>query len=368
MRIGIDGGALSGRDIRFQVGVYRITTGLLNYISHKEYSNNYRIYLLPGAGEDTRFDHGENFSIRTVYPRKGWNYLGLPMELIRNPVDVFLGLSQSLPRFTLVIKSVYKSKFIGFIYDIGFIKNPELYPDSAEKLKRQTDYMVKHADKIITISEATKYDVVHYYNIPDRFIDVCYPGKLEDRSKFDTKANIYKNPYFLFVGSLKPGKNIPYLLRSYKQYLDKVRKPIGLVLIGGDYWRDSGIDKIINENHLKNQVKFLGHVSDSQLAGYYSNAVAFISPSISEGFCLPAVEAGSWGCPAIVSDLTVFREILGGSAIYVDLDNPEKLANAMIKFTSDKKLRQRLSINALSNSQKYSWEKFGKCVMEIIKG
>ncbi len=338
MNIGVDAGALSITDDRLKVGVYRVVVNLLIELGKQDKTNTYRLYSFRPLEQGMMRDFGSRMT-NVVLPQKGWFRFWLPLELQRNPVDVFLGLSQALPFST--------NYSIGFVYDVGFLRFPEAYPGSYESLKKQTESLVKQANKIITISQTTAQDLVKFFGVDKNKLTVAYPGV----SKLLTaRGKKFKSPrpYFLFVGALNRGKNIPTLLKAFALFNTKTKEQYDLLLIGGDYWFDTDI---VPAAH----VKRLGYVPDDELANYYRGAKALVMPSLWEGFCLPVVEAMASGCPVIVSRAGALPEIVGNAGILVDPMDVEGFANAMQEKISGAK--------GIVRSKVYSWERMAQSVL-----
>ena len=366
MKIGVDAGAMSITDVRLRVGVWRVTYNLLKELAKIDKKNEYRLYTFTPIGE--RF--GENFKNVVVRPKIGWASLQLPIELRRHPVDVFLGLSQMVPRLPSLRSGVggqaySTSRNIGFIYDLGFLHHPEAYPGSQKRLVKITSDLVRRSDHIVTISHAVKDDVRKTYGVGEKRMTVCYPGV---NKMFAPKGTVKKGkyPYFLFIGALKPGKNVPGLLRGFARFLENQKEPYDLYLGGGDYWKDPEIHKEIEALELTSRVKQLGFIPDAKLAGYYRGSVTFVSPSLYEGFCLPAVEAMACGCPVIGSTAGAFPEIVRDSGILVDSGDSRALATAMHEVANDVKKRSSLIKKGLQNAKRFRWETFTKTVFDLL--
>ncbi|MFC1647333.1 glycosyltransferase family 4 protein [Patescibacteria group bacterium] len=359
MIIGVDGGALSITEDRLKVGVYKITLRFLENISQIDRNNYYRVYSFSKIGESGLFERSK-IENRVVVPRFGWQKLWLPKELFLHTPDIFLGLSQFLP-FDISDK-IYK---IGFIYDLGFIHHPEHYNQSANSLTKQTNKLVRSSDRIITISNTVKEDIAKIYDFPATKIHVCYPGVDED-FRSNGKKYQHKNPYFLFAGALKPGKNIPILLEAFAKLVNKYDLKHELLIAGGDLWKDEKIDDYIKNLKISKKVKLLGYVSDNQLAELYRGAEAFVNLSAWEGFGLPVAEAMASGCPVIVSDRGAHKEVIGKAGMTVDPEDAGGVCQVMKKITSNQ-LNEKFSSLGQAQSHKYSWQKFATSVLNIIK-
>lgn len=288
MIIGVDAGALSISDDRLKVGVWRVTHNFLKELAKIDSINEYRLYTFSPLKDK----FGKNMHNVVVRPKIGWATIQLPIELARHPVDVFLGLSQMLP--------LTRAKKIGFVHDVGFIHHPDAYPDSYRRLKKLTEQLVERADSIIAFSKTTAKEIHH------KNVHVIYEGV---DSRFTRRGSKHKekNPYILFVGALKRGKNVPMAIRIFQKFIAKTRKPFELLIIGGNYWEDPEIDRMLGSKH----IELKGFVADRDLPSYYRGAEALLITSLWEGFCLPAVEAMSCGCPLVYIKNGSLPEIVG---------------------------------------------------------
>ena len=357
MKIGVDGGALSITDDRLKVGVYRVVYNLLRELGKINTENTYYIYSFIPIDREVMQAFGPRMINKVLRPQKGWFSLRLPLELSLNPVDLFLGTSQAVSSST--------SHNIGFIYDLGFLYYPDAYPGSYEKLKKQTEHLVRKSHRIIAISHSAKSDIEKELGLPGENITVAYPG-VDSRFTKEGKTFKGKHPYFLFVGALKPGKNVPSLVKAFAEFLQKEKKVYDLYLIGGNFWNDPKIEKEIHAYKLEERVKKLGFVLDEDLPSYYRGAVAYVSPSYYEGFCLPLVEAFACGCPVIGSTKGAMPEIIGDAGIVVGPTDTEALEQAMHDMAYNAKKRKEYVAKGLHQAQKYSWNSFAKAILREI--
>jgi glycosyltransferase involved in cell wall biosynthesis len=366
MIIGIDGGALAVDDIRLKVGVYKVSLRLLENISRIGYSNYYRVYTFRKIGDSGAIFLSSNMEERILTPPAGWQKLRLPLELAINPVNIFLGLSQMIPDMFLAEKIRRRRIFsIGFVYDTSFLNYPYAYPVTQKRLKIQTGYLVQRADAIIAVSNVTRTNIISHYPDYRGNIFVCYPGI--DR-EFSDAGRIYRqdHPYFLFVGALKPIKNVPVLLKAFSIFLKNSQNRFDLLIAGGDYWPDPEISGTVKRLHLENRVKLLGYVPDSKLPAYYRGAVALVSPSLGEGFCLPAAEALACGIPVLGSVTGAMPEVVGKAGILVNPSDPIAIAKAIKELTDDSR-RRKLLMHAKDQVKLFSWERFTRGVIDVIK-
>jgi glycosyltransferase involved in cell wall biosynthesis len=357
MIIGVDAGALSIRDDRLKVGVYRVTVNLLRELGKIDKTNEYRLYTFLPIAPFQMNEFGPRMKNVVVRPVIGWSMIQLPIELRRNPVDVFLGLSQMIP--------FSRTRTIGFVYDLGFLRYPGAYPGSLARLEMQTKQLVNRSDHIVTISKSTRTDIISAYKTDKKHITVSYPG-IDQRFTLSGPKHKEKNPYILYVGALKRGKNIPFAIRAFKKFSDMTKKPYEFLLVGGDYWADKTIPKTIEKLRLWDRVKLIGFVSDRALPSYYRGANALLLTSLREGFCLPATEAMRSGCPVVYANTGSLPEIVGDAGLAFAKDNETEAADALAKITGSASLRNKLVRTGIQRSKQFMWRAFARRVYRIL--
>lgn len=358
MIIGVDAGALSIRDERLRVGVYRVTINLLRELGKIDKTNEYRLFTFLPIDPVQMREFGPRMKNIVVRPVIGWSMIQLPIELRRHPVDVFLGLSQMIP--------FSSSHNIGFVYDLGFLRYPGAYPGSLARLELQTRQLVKRSDQIVTISQSTQSDITDTYDIGKKQVTVAYPG-VDLRFTVNGPKHKEKHPYILYVGALKRGKNIPFAISAFKKFIDKTHKPYDFLLVGGDYWADSTIPKMIEELGLWDRVKLAGFVSDRNLPSYYRGASALLLTSLWEGFCLPATEAMRCGCPVVYAKTGSLPEIVGEAGLEFIKGNEKQAADALSAITQSAAVRNKLIKIGVARSKQFTWNKFATTVAGILR-
>ncbi|MDP3941289.1 MAG: glycosyltransferase family 1 protein [bacterium] len=371
MIIGIDG---NEANVRKRVGIGEYAFELLKQFSQQKpetKNQKFTIYLkdkpledLPHAQEDWRY--------RIFGPKKLWTQIRLPLDLyLHKPrPDIFFSPSHYAPRFS-PIPTAISIMDLSYHFFPGLFLTKDLY-----QLTRWTRYSAKRADLIFTISKASKKDIIDIYGIPEEKIVVTYPGIKSFASLAPQVYPIHmlqnefgiKSPYFLFVGTLQPRKNIVRLIEAFAKVKQRVKDPLTLVVVGRKGWKYEDIFQAPEKNGVKNEVIFLESVSDDQLPQVYKNAIAFVLPSLYEGFGLPVLEAMKNECPVIISKVSSLPEAGGDAALYVDPENVDDIAKKMAEVLESNRVREALIAKGKKQIEKFSWEKSARMTLEALEG
>ncbi|HUD43928.1 MAG TPA: glycosyltransferase family 1 protein [Patescibacteria group bacterium] len=332
MRIGID--------CRFiqETGVGRYTRNLIEQLAKIDKKNNYVVFLNAKAKDLVLqlTNHNENWQIvETDIPWHGIEEQMLFPEVInRQNLDLM-----HFPYFS--VPFMYSKPFVVTVHDLILHHFPtgeaSTLPGFAYWIKLQgykfvMRKAVEKAKKILTVSQATKQEIVNTLHVSDKKIVVTYEGvehKFQmTNDKLPIKAK--KRKYFLHVGNVYPHKNCNRLVEAVQLLLEK-NPDVDLIFIGKmDYFMNKLQGKVKQLNLEKN-ILFLGEINDTELSVYYENAVALVMPSLMEGFGLPAVEAMAQKCLVIASDTPALKEVCKDAVIYCQQLNIEDIAKTMEK-------------------------------------
>jgi glycosyltransferase involved in cell wall biosynthesis len=276
----------------------------------------------------------------------------------------------------------YFGKYVITIHDLIWLKYPRprnevstlgpiLYPLKNFFSKIIFYSAVKRASKIIVPTNFTKQEILEYFKIAESRIEVVnwgtdarimnYELRIKNKGIKEDKDlkkcyNIIK-PYFLYVGSAYPHKNLEILLYAFKELdLD-----MQLVLVGKESFFYKKIKNLVKELQITDKVIFAGFVKDEDLNVLYQSGLAFVFPSLIEGFGFPPLEAMTCGLPVISSNSSCLPEILGSAVIYFDPRDKEDLKQSLLKVINSPELREELVKKGYEKIKEYSWE---KCVRE----
>ena len=353
--IGVDAGALAVKDDRLKVGVWRVTYELLRHLSQIDMKREYRLYSFAPIDGKIMDHFGRNMRNVVLSPSFGYMKFRLSLELFFHPVDTFFALSQALPTFI-------HGKKIAMVYDLAFRHGGG--KEFSKKLEYQTHHVIRNAKHIITISDYVKEDIMKEYGIQEKNITTAYLGVNDDFTHVGKKMK-RSRPYFLFVGSLRKGKNIPALIEAFHLFAKKSKKQYELLLVGSDYWMDPIIEKTINDLQMKNQVHQMGFVSDKDLVKYYRGAVALVTTTQMEGFGLPLAEAMASGCPIIAPRIAAVPEVVGKAGMVVRPESLKDMVKAMQTMCLPKK-RMYYRKLGIERVKKYTWEAFAETVKRTL--
>ncbi|MDD3120697.1 MAG: glycosyltransferase family 1 protein, partial [Candidatus Gracilibacteria bacterium] len=236
--------------------------------------------------------------------------------------------------------------------------------------------ITRRAKKIIAISKNTKKDIIEILNIKESAIEVIYNGisledfyKVEDeREIINLKNNLKINrEYFLYTGVWREHKNLSRLVSAFAEAV-KAGIDVDLVIAGKEDLTYHEVRDAIVENNLQSRVHLVGFVAGKELRTLYSGALAYVFPSLYEGFGLPILEAMASEIPVICSNNSSCPEIAGeGNALFFNPTSLESIKNAMLEITKNEKLRNELVRRGKERVKDFSWDKMGKEVLEIYR-
>lgn len=252
---------------------------------------------------------------------------------------------------------------IAVMHDLNFEHYPEFLPKHITKY--YTTYFplfAKKATKIVTVSNFSKEDIVNQYNINSKKIDVVYNGinqrfKPLDNNLQNTIRNKYTNglPYFIYVGSLNPRKNIENTLRAFDLFKKQNKTNHKFVIVGEKLWNNKSIEDCYNSLEYKNDILFTGRLFNEDLGHLLASAAALLYISYFEGFGIPIIEAMQCGTPVITSTKTSLPEVAGDAAILCNPDDIDTIAVEMNNIL-DSELSKSYLEKGFNNAKRFNWD------------
>jgi len=299
-----------------------------------------------------------------------WAQVRLPLEMIRHPQDVYFFPSSTMPLWYLPKRSVVT------IHDVAFLFFPDCFsPALRYWLKRSTQRSIRAAAKIITVSEATRQDVLAYYNIaPERVIAIHHGVHRRfqplERESVQPMLNRYHlpEPFLLCIGTLQRRKNIPRLIHAFYLLKQKHQIPHKLVLVGQQY-RDLPEDEIVStvaRLSLQQDVIWAGYVPDQDMPALINGADAFVFPSLYEGFGMPILEAMACGVPVACSNTSSLPEVAGDAAMLFDPYSVENMAERLHQLLADRDLRLAYREMGLMRAKQFSWDLCAQKTLDVL--
>jgi len=365
MIIGIDA---NEANVTNRVGIGQWSYHILTNIYKLDAKNNYYIYLknhpLPDLPKPT-----PHWQYKVIGPQKLWTKIALPLNLfLSSPKpNIFLSLSHYSP-------SISPCPTIPSIMDLGYLNYPNQFTKKdLYQLTNWTQKSILKAYKIITISKFSQQQLQKKYQINPNNIIIAPPASDPVKTSLKTDQQILskyaiKKPYFLYLGTLKPSKNIPFLLNAFSIFLkNQSIKELDyqLVIAGKKGWLFNDIFATVKKLNLKKNVVFTDYFNDNHKWSFYKQATALVIPSLYEGFGMPALEAMSVSTPVIGSNTTSIPEVMGNAGILVDPTNSQDLVKALTKIAQPT-TRQSLSKLSLIQSKKYSWGKSAQTIINAL--
>lgn len=351
-------------------------TGLGNYsrtvieiLSSNFPKNSYSLY----TPKETKklISSAANISVYTPgFPlfKSLWRSFGITKQLIRNPIDVYHGLSNEVP-FGIEKTNV---KTVVTIHDLIFLRYPQYYPFIDRTIyKWKFKHACKAADKIIAASEQTKRDIIHFFGTPNEKIEVIYTAcppifehlcTSEELQRIKTKWKL-PDTFLLSVGTIEERKNTLILAKALRSLPENIK----LVLVGKETKYTKQIKQFIQEHDLENRVFFLSDVPFSDFPAIYQQASVFVYPSVFEGFGLPILEALKSRIPVIAATGSCLEETGGTHSLYVSPYEKTEWTEAVQKILTDETLRNTMIEKGTQHALQFSEMIHAKNLMKVYE-
>ena len=365
LRVGIDARVLAESA---PMGVARYLTGLLRAVAEVAPQYEYLLYL---CGRP--LSHGpltiKPFQQRVLTGNAVlnspwvWQQCYLPWHVWWDRVDVLFAPYYCGPLFTSVPQVVC-------LHDISFALFPQDFPSwihfKPKLLARPTS---RAAARVVTVSEFSRQEIIRTYGLaPDKVV-VVPPGSASSLRQCLSAAEGTllvpgETPFFLFVGSLLPRRQVDLVIRALAQ----LPPDYHLVVVGeSNPAKQVSLKRIAQQYEVADRVQCLGHVSDPVLDDLYRRAVALVLPSTYEGFGLPVLEAMTHGLPVVAWDIPVMREVAGDAAVLVQSGDVAGLTQALLQLGIDRTRRQALGEAGKQRATQFSWQRSAAILLAVLQ-
>lgn len=386
MKIGINGYYLQN----LKAGIGQYTFNLLQDLSKIDHKNEYFIYV-PSVSRETvkKMNLGRKFHIVQTHPatpfhnnylyRLYWEQARLPWLARKQRLDVYHSPYQSLP-FMLSVKSIVTiHDAIPWLF--AFQQRDTVYKLYSNISRRSC----RRANKVITISEASKLDIAKIYRIKPESIEVTYepvnniyfekPG--EGLTKKTLNKHDVKRPFILFTGGLKRHKNLRILIKSFALFQHRTKRDVTLVIVGSsnrqttvsqpNFYSEESLREYAGKKGVGKNVVFTGLINEQELNVFYHTASILVSLSLYEGFGLPILEAMASGCPVIASNIAAHQEVGGNAAILVNTFGFNQVSDKMRLLFEDEATRQKYIQRGIDRVQSFDAIDIASRILDIYE-
>ncbi len=348
-------------------GIGRYVRELTRALAASDTETNYKLFTAkppPTFPVPDPLPQTANFIHKPARIDESWLYrlwyrarIPLPIQLVTGKIDLFHSPDFVLPPVAGNIPTLLT------VHDLSFIHYPHVYEESlVNYLKKVVPWSVRRATHILADSQATKDDLIQFYNTPDEKVTVLYAGVSSDFQPVSSdkklaairkKYHLGSKPFILTVGTVQPRKNYELLVRAFA----KLDADVTLAIAGGKGWLERGLSAEIATHNLQKRVKLLGFVDDADLPALYSAATLFVMPSLYEGFGIPILEAMACGVPVIASDSSSLPEVVGNAGVMLPAEDETAWTNAMQTLLRDSSRRAQMVGMGALRAHKFTWQR-----------
>lgn len=316
--------------------------------------------------------HWERQNVRVCaanLPRRGfgivWGQSVLPWRAAQDDIELFWAPTHRLPRYLPA-----RMARVVTIHDLVWKHAGQtMRPLSRWLDAKLMPEAVRLADRVIAVSEHTARDLLAEFPEAEGKVRVVPLGvsALPEPSPLATlQALGIDSPFFLFVGTLEPRKNLYRLLEAYASLPDSARSSARMVIAGGKGWGGVDVPSIAAQFNVSDRIRVIGHASDALLSTLYTHALFLAMPSLYEGFGLPLVEAMSMGTPVLTSNCSSMPEVAGDAGLLVDPSDVNSISGGLLAMIMDHSMRRRLAGKAQMTAARYTWEKAAEATLRIF--
>lgn len=341
---------------------YGIGTYLRNLLRQLARIDHDTEYVLLCRRSDQQFADQLGRNFRSVNEPSGLysvsEQLSIPLNLARLSPDLF-----HTPHY--VLPPLAPCRSVVTIHDCIHLIFPQYLPHRMAYLYARTMFWtaVHRASSILTVSEASKNDILRFFDVPASKVTVIYNAIDDLFFEEPPEAEIVRvreryqlhDRFVMYGGNVSPHKNVERLIEAFVLLRRDGLDDLKLLVTGGEVSRYSSLRRAVHRHNLHQHVRFLGYQSTTTLAALYRLADVFVFPSLYEGFGLPPLEAMASGTPVVVSNVSSLPEVVGDGAIQVNPYEPRAIADGVQRALDDAELREQLRVRGLARAQSFSW-------------
>jgi glycosyltransferase involved in cell wall biosynthesis len=352
----------------FGIGTY--VRNLIHHLARIDQRTEYVLLCRP-QDRDVIALPGPNFRLvpESAGPYSIAEQVRIPMALRREHADLFHSPHYVLP-------PLVHCRSVVTIHDCIHLMFPQYLPGRLAHAYAKTQMWTSahRSDRVLTVSETSKQDILRRFRIPADKVTVVYnaiderltdPPAPEEFGRVRVRYQL-KDPFALYVGNIKPHKNLERLIEAFHGLRQQPEfELLKLVIIGDEISKYQGLRRAVHQHKLHKHVRFFGFVGPETLAVLYRLARVFVFPSLYEGFGLPPLEAMYFGTPVVTSNVSSMPEVVGDAAILVDPYSADSIAEGMRRALLDQALRDTLRERGMARAREFSWERSAEQVHQV---
>jgi len=293
----------------------------------------------------------------------------VPLVLHRERPDVY-----HAPHY--VLPAAVRCPSVVTIHDCIHLMFPQYLPNRAAYAYARGSMWVsaRRSDRILTVSQASKRDILHFFNVPPDKVVVVYNAIDEHFRAEPSEEHVARvreryqldHAFVLYVGNIKPHKNLVRLIEAFSQ-LRRHHDDLTLLIIGDEISKLPALRRAVHRHQLHKHVRFLGYLNDDTLTVLYRLASVFVFPSLYEGFGLPPLEAMACGTPVVTSNVSSLPEVTGDAAVLVDPYDVDAIADGVRRVLEDPALAADLRRRGLQRAREFSWERSVERTLQVYR-
>ena len=355
MRVAIDARKLHD----FGIGTY--IRNLLRHLARTDRDNEF-VLLCGEADLGVAAQLGPNFRA-VLEPSPNYSLreqVHVPWVLRRERPDVY-----HAPHY--VLPAGVRCPSVVTIHDCIHLMFPQYLPNriAYAYARAQMWAAARRSDRILTVSEASKRDILHLFNVAPEKIVVVYNAidthfsvtpsdeavaRVRERYQLDHR-------FVLYVGNIKPHKNLVRLIEAFDELRRGELEDLKLLIIGDQISKLPALRRAVHRHKLHKHVRFLGYLADDQLAILYRLASVFAFPSLYEGFGLPPLEAMASGTPVLTSNVSSLPEVVGDAAVLVNPYDVDDIVDGLRRVLTNPALAAEMRRKGIERAREFSWER-----------
>ncbi|EJO5346184.1 glycosyltransferase family 4 protein [Clostridium botulinum] len=367
MKISID-----GRGINWYrgTGIGTYTEKILTNMITKTTDDLFNIYW-SGANYTNFKKHNTNIILTSKKHSKFFEQTYIPYNINNSQCDIY-----HVPQNGIGISESINCKIIVTIHDlIPYIMPETVGKGYLIKFLKEMPKIIELSDKIITVSEWSKKDILKFFPMKEnkiKVIPLAADSKYKPLDKLYCK-NILKTkyginlPFVLYLGGFSSRKNVRSIIEAFEKIYNKLPQEHALVIVGSKKDEGEKLYEFSQKLKISSNIIFTDFVKEQDLPIFYNGCDLFIYPSLYEGFGLPPLEAMSCGCPVITSNVTSIPEVTSDCCITINPLDIDIMAKSMENILKNEELKAELSRKAYERSNLFSWSKTAENTLNVYR-